>query len=94
MARQDAGTYAALGFDLLKNFLNRDAITVFRRLVDAYPDVHNYYQWLADAYEKNENYNVAIDSLQKAIKRSDSRSPADIELYQQRIELLKAKVRD
>lgn len=77
-AKQTGEAYVDLGFALMAEEKYADAIVVFKRNTQAYPDWHMNYAWLADALEKRGDRQAALDTYQRAfdlaIKNGDPAS--------------------
>lgn len=65
-AKQSGESYVKLAMQLTKEKNYTGAVTVFKRNVKAFSGYPKSYEWLGDAYEKNQNYAQAIESYQKA----------------------------
>jgi tetratricopeptide (TPR) repeat protein len=64
-------TEAALnaeGYRLLQNKKTKEAIEIFQKAVNKYPDSANAYDSLSDAYEADGNKALAIEFAQKALE--------------------------
>ena len=64
----DEGTLDRLGYTLLFSGQTHDAITVFQRNVQEYPESANVYDSLGDTYMKAGQKNLAIQNYEKSLK--------------------------
>lgn len=61
-AKQSGENYVTLALGLMKEKNYDEAITVFKRNVEAYPLYPPNHAWLADAYEQNQDYAKALET--------------------------------
>ena len=87
-ARDMALNYVIVGFDLVEAEKYSDAILVFERLVEAYPNFHAYYAWLADAHEKTGDLQKALERYQDADQTLAEFGGGDNQHYDEQIDRL------
>lgn len=88
-AKQSGESYITLGLGLLKEKKYEEAITVFKRNVEAYPVFPPNYAWLADAYEQNGDHARALENYRLALEKSLAINYGQEENYTAHIERLK-----
>jgi hypothetical protein len=93
-AKQSGENYVTLALGLMKEKNYDEAITVFKRNVEAYPLYPPNYAWLADAYEQNKDYAKALETYQQALERSMKTNYGQEEKYTSYIERLKEFLED
>ena len=59
-----------MGLKLVEQGNYEGAITVLKRNAEAYPVYPANFAWLADAYEKNAEYDKAIEAYSLALEKS------------------------
>ncbi|MGC6404271.1 MAG: hypothetical protein ACON5A_03440 [Candidatus Comchoanobacterales bacterium] len=67
--------YNILAFAELANNHNKDAIQIYRQLVDLKPQKVTYWTSLARAYEKSKNYHASLEAYRHAMKLIRPTSP-------------------
>ena len=87
-AKQSEGNYVTLGLELIEEGNYEGAITVLKRNTQAYPIYPANFAWLADAYEKNEEYTMAIETYSSALTKSKAINFGQEQNYIENIERL------
>lgn len=67
-----------VGYQLLRADRTGEAIEVFRKNVETYPNSANVYDSLAEAYEKNGQLKQARENYEKAYKMAETRGEAQL----------------
>jgi tetratricopeptide (TPR) repeat protein len=67
---------------------NQEALTIFKRIVQAKPESINAYDSLTDAYESVKDYTMAQKTLEKAISLANIKGDYDTAAFQQRLSRL------
>lgn len=87
-AKQSEGNYVTLGLKLVEQGNYEGAITVLKRNTEAYPIYPANFAWLADAYEKNADYDKAIEAYSLALEKSKAINFGQEQNYIENIERL------
>jgi len=64
----DSSILNRIGYELLGNEQNEDAIKVFKLLVSEFPNEGNPYDSLGEAYFTNEQYDLSLENYKKALE--------------------------
>jgi hypothetical protein len=75
-----------LGYQLLGSNKKDEAITVFKRNVELYPQSANVYDSLGEGLEAAEKFDTAAQSFQKAIDLASKTSDENLPQFQQHLE--------
>ena len=87
-AKQSEENYVTLGLKLVEEGNHEGAITVFKRNTEAYPIYPPNFAWLADAYENNSDYSMALETYSLALDKSKAINYGQEQNYIENIERL------
>ena len=83
------GQLNMLGYHLLYNGKQNDAIEVFKLNVETFPDAYNTYDSLGEAYMENEKFELAIENYKKSLELNPKNKNAERMI--EKIESIKKK---
>lgn len=83
----------AFGYQLMAQGKNEKAIEVFKHNAELYPGSANVYDSLGEGYETNNQFELAHENYQKAVKLGKEASDPNTKIYQDHIKRVKNKVK-
>jgi CubicO group peptidase (beta-lactamase class C family)/predicted transcriptional regulator YdeE len=88
----DEGTLNSLGYRLLFSGMGPDAVKVFQKNVEEYPQSSNVYDSLGEAYMKNRQKDMAIQNYEKSLQLDPKNQNAVEQLKKLKGEAMNPKV--
>ena len=82
-----------MGYQLLNNKKNEEAIAVFKSNVERYPASANVYDSLAEAYERSGQLDMARSNYEKAYITGKRNNDPNVELFKANFERVDAKIK-
>ncbi len=81
-----------MGYKAIELERPEDAIRIFKRNIELYPDSPNAYDSLADAYEKNGELGLALTNYNKAVQLGRRNNDPSLSIFEDKLKRLKSSL--